>query len=139
MNLGDPIIPGVSLAGIRINEDIEGAIRRIPGRYRIRRHDCFVSIDDGLLDIGFEKGGQIHYVTCNSRSGMKYMNKLWAGMTVRDVLNSTREQAAVLGCVVVDDIQGIGLPLPNEADDFERITDFLPLDHVFERMAVFRA
>ncbi|WP_284402616.1 hypothetical protein, partial [Acidovorax sp. SUPP2825] len=64
---------------------------------------------------------------------------LWAGMTVSDVFAETKKQIAFGGCVVVDGVQGIGLPLPPSFDDFEKITDFLSLDHVFENLSVFRA
>jgi hypothetical protein len=137
MNLNEPLIPAFSLAGFKINENIEEAVSRIPSRHRVERPDRWVIIDDGFLTIAFDEKGYIYCITCDSRYGVKYKDKLWAGMSVRDVLNNSTKQAVYIDFVIVDDIQGIGLPLPPEADDFERITDFLSLDHVFKELSVF--
>lgn len=60
------------------------------------------------------------------------------GMTVVDVLDHSQRQVAYAGCVVVDGINGIGLPLPASFDDFEQINGFLELDYVLENLSVFR-
>jgi len=61
-----------------------------------------------------------------------------AGMTVREVLESSATQAAWGGAVVVDGIDGIGLPLPSGLDDFDLITDHLKLEHVGWRWVLSR-
>jgi len=75
---------------------------------------------------------------CGKSFKGNYKNKLWAGMTVKDILDNSKEQVAFGGCVVVDKTDGIGLPLPVGYDDFERITDFLSLDFVFDYLAIFK-
>lgn len=59
-------------------------------------------------------------------------------MTVADIIKNTSSQVAWSGFVQVDNINGIDLPLPIEYDDFEKITDFLNLDFVFEELWVYQ-
>ena len=61
-----------------------------------------------------------------------------AGMTVADILQNTTEQVAWGGFVMVDRIHGIGFPLPEEFDDFSKLTDFLDYDFVFNELSVYK-
>ena len=58
-------------------------------------------------------------------------------MTVLDVLNNTKEQVAWSGFVKVNKLHGIGLPLPDDLDDFSNLDDFLDLDFAFEEIAIY--
>ena len=60
-------------------------------------------------------------------------------MTVADILQNTTEQVAWGGFVMVDRIHGIGFPLPEEFDDFSKLTDFLDYDFVFNELSVYKA
>lgn len=132
------IIPGESLAGIRLGDNIEHVISKVSGYYKISTNDGVILLDDGIITVGYEDNGSVYSVMCDKRFKVKYKSKLWAGMSVKDVLEHSKEQVAFGGCVIVDRINGVGLPLPNEFDDFEKITDFLPLDFTFEYLSVFR-
>ena len=39
---------------------------------------------------------------------------------------------------MVDRIFGIGFPLPEEFDDFSKLTDFLDYDFVFKELSVYK-
>jgi hypothetical protein len=132
------IIPGKSLAGISLNDNINNVIKNISGLYTIEITDGIVFLDNGLITIGYEDNNSIYSIMCNENFEGKYNDQLWAGMSVKDVLAHSRCQVALGGCVVVDGINGIGLPLPDGYDDFENITDFLPLNFIFKHLSVFR-
>ena len=138
MKLTKEIIPGVCLAGIFLERDIDEVAGFLSSSYQIERKNGIAVINQGLITIGYGADKKIYSVTCNPEYNESYEGKLWAGMTVKDVLKTSSTQVAMGGCVVVDNIDGIGLPLPDGLDDFERITDYLDLDFKFEHMSVFR-
>jgi len=138
MQLNHDVIPGVSLAGIRLNDEVNEVIKKLSKHYNVTRNDGVVTVSDGIIIIGYDTDETIYSVMCNSKSGINYKNKLWAGMSVEDVLKHSKEQVAWGGCVVVDGINGIGLPLPKEFDDFSHITDWLSVDYIFEHLSIFR-
>ncbi len=138
MLFSSEIIPGVSLGGVLIGEAIDSVFERFSEKYEIEIFDGTAVFEGGLISIGYASSGIVHSVMCDARFPGNYKEILWAGMTVSDVIAKTRKQVAFGGCVVVDGVQGIGLPLPHCFDDFEKITDFLSLDHVFETLSVFR-
>ncbi|WP_105628553.1 hypothetical protein [Cronobacter malonaticus] len=137
--IGDKvIIPGESLDGIHLGDNIGNIIDSLKEHYLVERDDGVVFLNNDEILIGVEEDGFIYSVMCGRNFKGKYKNKLWAGMTVKDVLDNSNEQVAFDGCVVVDKIDGIGLPLPEGYDDFERITDFLSLDFVFDYLSIFK-
>jgi hypothetical protein len=138
MQLNHNIIPGVSLAGIRLDDNVNETIKRLSEHFNVSKVNGIVTINDGIIIIGYDTDESIYSVMCNSKSRINYENKLWPGMSVKDVLNHSKEQVAWGGSVVVDGINGIGLPLPKEFDDFSHITDWLPLDYIFEYLSIFR-
>ncbi|ELQ6065147.1 hypothetical protein SM092_003649 [Cronobacter sakazakii] len=132
------IIPGKSLDGIHLEDNIGNIIDSLKEHYLVERADGVVYLNNDEILIGGEEDGSIYSVMCGKNFKGNYKNKLWAGMTVKDVLDNSNEQVAFGGCVVVDKIDGIGLPLPEGYDDFERITDFLSLDFVFDYLSIFK-
>ncbi len=138
MNESIEIVPGQSLAGIKLNENINDIFAKISEYYIIEEKDGVLLLNNGAITIGHENGGVIYSVMCDKTFKGIYNNKLWAGMSLKDVLDHSSKQVALGGCVVVDGINGIGLPLPDGYDDFEIITDFLPIDFIFEYLSIFR-
>ncbi|MET3440041.1 hypothetical protein ABIC94_000787 [Variovorax paradoxus] len=137
MKLTPEIIPGKSLGGILLNTSVDQVISKFSSDYTVDFSDNIVTLDAGLITIGHDENRLIYSVMCNSKFKGSYLDKLWAGMTVRDVLKHSSTQIAWGGAVVVDGIEGIGLPLPDGFDDFDQLTDYLQLDHVFEHLSVF--
>ena len=140
MNISNIIIPGKSIGGISIGENVFDVQKRIHSHYDVKLSDGnSMSINDNMITLYYGKNGIISEISCSSKFNGVYDNKLWAGMTVEDVIRNTSSQVAWSGFVQVDNINGIGLPLPNEYDDFEKITDFLDLDFVFEELWVYQS
>ncbi len=137
MKLTQDIIPGRSLGGIALQAPVDAVIAGLQEHHLLRVAEGIVTIDDGLVTIGYGQDRTIYSVMCNARFNGRYEDKLWAGMTVGDVLKHSTTQVAWGGAVVVDGIEGIGLPLPDGFDDFERLTDHLSPDHVFEHLSIF--
>ncbi|MCO5357160.1 hypothetical protein [Acidovorax kalamii] len=139
MMVSDKIIPGKSLGGIQLNSHIDNVYKMFAPECKIEKKNNSLILNDGLIVVGYGVGDELIYsVMCGVNYPYRFDGKLWAGMTVADVLNHSQRQIAYGGCVVVDGINGVGLPLPAGLDDFEQITDFLELDHVFENLSVFR-
>jgi hypothetical protein len=138
MLLNNIVIPGVSLGGIRIGDKVDNAIDELGLSCVVQAPNNFVIINEGILYIGYDIDRLITCVGCSSICGINYKNKLWPGMSVQDVLERSKIQKAECGCVIIDNIDGIGLVLPNEFDDFDEITDFLPLNYVFETLSIFK-
>ncbi|MDR5884262.1 hypothetical protein [Caballeronia sp. LZ032] len=137
MKLNNLAIPGKSMAGISLRNDVDIVAASLAESYKIEKENGVLSISDGMLLVGYNSDNRIYAIECNQALDIVYANKLWAGMSVRDVLKHSSTQVALGGCVVVDNINGIGLPLPSDFDDFECITDYLSQDYVFERLSVF--
>ncbi|SET42269.1 hypothetical protein [Variovorax sp. OV084] len=137
MRLTNAIVPAKSLGGIALRTSIDTVIDGLRNHHVLEVFEGAVSIDDGLITIGHGENRLIYSVMCNSRFEGRYEGKLWAGMTVSEVLKNSTTQVAWGGAVVVDGIEGIGLPLPDGFDDFDQLRDHLPLDHVFEYLSVF--
>ncbi len=136
MNFEPTIEPGVALAGIAIGAAPEQVLESFSRHQPVLLPDRIVFPAAGIT-AGYDRHG-VYSVMCNTRLGIVYRGKLWAGMTVADVLATSSRQTAWGGAVVVDGILGIGLPLPAGYDDFERLDDFLPSHFVFPQLCVFR-
>lgn len=137
MDITNVIVPKTSIGGICIGENIEEIEARISGRYKIHKEVNSLIIDDGLIRAYHGADGIISSISCNRSFTGNYQNKLWAGMTVAEVLRHSKEQVAWSGFVQVDKISGIGLSLPEEHDDFESLTDYLERDFVFDELWVY--
>lgn len=137
MDLSRDIVPGYALGGIALGVPVDGVIAGLREQHGIAISEGVVSVDEGRIVIGYDANRLIHSVMCNASFEGNYRGQLWPGMTVRQMLENSRTQVAWGGAVVVDGIAGIGLPLPEGMDDFERLTDHLPLGHVFEHLSVF--
>lgn len=139
MNITNIIIPGKSIGGISIGENVFDVQKRIQSHYDVKMsNENSISINDNMITLYYGKNGIISEISCSNKFDGVYDNKLWAGMTVADIIKNTSSQVVWSGFVQVDNINGIGLPLPNEYDDFEKITDFLDLDFVFEELWVYQ-
>lgn len=137
MKLTNDIVPGKSLGGITLQNPVDAVIEGFRYHHVLEVSEGIVSVDDGLITIGHDASRSIYSVMCDSGFKGCYEGKLWAGLTVREVLKNSTTQIAWGGAVVVDGIDGIGLPLPDGFDDFDQLTDHLSLNHVFEHLSIF--
>lgn len=137
MHISTKIIPLRSLGGISLGEQTEDVISRLEEGYMITRGLNCTSINEGLISIYHDEAGIISSLSCNSSFHGSFSNKLWPGMTVLDVIRNTRTQVAWAGYVMVDNLEGIGLSLPEERDDFENILDEFDVDYIFEELWIY--
>ncbi|VWC99542.1 hypothetical protein BLA39750_02461 [Burkholderia lata] len=136
--LNNIIVPSKSLGGILLGEKVQDVIDRLSETHVAERTgQNVVSIDEVITIYHDPENGRIESLACNSNFAGRYLDKLWPGMTVGDVLKNTETQIAWCGFVQVDGVKGVGLSLPDELDDFERLTDFLSLDFVFDELWVY--
>jgi hypothetical protein len=137
MDITTSIVPRKSLGGISIGEQIDDVIARLSNTYLIYKTINCTTINDGLITAYHDDEGLISSLSCNSKFKGNFQKKIWPGMTVADVMKNTSSQVAWSGFVQVDRIGGVGLSLPNELDDFERLTDDLDDSYVFEELWVY--
>jgi hypothetical protein len=137
VEISDEIVPQKSLGGISLGEQIYDVVARLPSHYAIHHSEHITTIDDGLITAYHDVSGIISALSCNSKFKGNYLNKLWPGMTVAEVIKNSTRQVAWSGFVQVDRIEGIGLSLPEERDDFDHLTDEFDHDYVFEELWVY--
>ncbi|VWC51020.1 hypothetical protein [Burkholderia sp. LMG 13014] len=137
--LNNIIVPGRSLGGILLGEEVEKVVDRLSEMHLIEYlNENTLKVDGGVITIYHDsESGRIENLACNAEFQGRYQGKLWPGMTVGDVLKMTETQMAWCGFVQVDGIKGVGLPLPGEFDDFERLTDFLDRKFIFNELWVY--
>lgn len=138
MWLNNEIIPGKSLGGVCLDEKVDFVVERFSPHYDVKIGDGVVKFNNDLIMLGYDENRLIYSAMCGVGYSHRFSGKLWAGMTVAEVIENSRTQVAWGGCVIVDGINGIGLPLPSGLDDFEVLTDFLEFDYVFPHLSVFR-
>ena len=143
--LSDVTIPNDGVANIRLGEDVNIVFNRLDELgYEISDIcDTCLKIKQSFIDIYFNPiSYEISLISCGINFKGSYKTSkgyIKAGMTVADILQNTTEQVAWGGFVMVDRIYGIGFPLPEEFDDFSKLTDFLDYDFVFNELSVYKA
>lgn len=137
MNLTNVIVPKVSIGGIAIGESITQVQARLSDKYKTHNSPDSFTIDNGFITAYHGVDGVISAISCNTDFKGNYENMLWPGMTVADVLRLSKEQVAWAGFVQIDQVNGIGLSLPEEYDDFDSLTDHFDLDFVFSELWVY--
>ena len=143
--LSDVIIPNDGVANIRLGENVNIVFGRLDKLgYEISDIcDTCLKVKQSFIDIYFNPiSYEISLISCGINFNGSYKTSkgyIKAGMTVADILQNTTEQVAWGGFVMVDRIHGIGFPLPEEFDDFSKLTDFLDYDFVFKELSVYKA
>lgn len=139
MKLNHLIIPGYSIGGICLGTTVGSFLDQLEADDEITTENKTIAIlNQGLITIYYTPQTElITAISCNQFFPGIYDNKLWPGMNVADVIRNSSTQTAWSGFVQIDGIEGIGLSLPQENDDFERLTDCLPPDFIFEELWVY--
>ncbi|NBF02172.1 hypothetical protein GV819_07685 [Pseudomonas sp. Fl5BN2] len=138
MKINNIIIPGVSIGGVSIGEQIDNIAKTIlKSEHLLEKTPNALIIINGLITAYHDSEGIISAVSCNEKFQGKYMDKLWPGITVSEVLANSKAQMAWSGFVQVDQLRGVGLSLPEELDDFESLSDILDPDYVFNELWVY--
>lgn len=137
MDISTEIVPKYSLGGVAIGEQIEVVVSRLSKGYTVIKTLRCTVINDGMLTIYYDEAGIISAMSCNSSFHGKYLNKLWPEITASELITNSRMQVAWAGYVKVDNLDGIGLLLPDAQDDFENLLDEFDVDHVFEELWIY--
>lgn len=140
MKLNNLIIPGQSIGGVCLGTTAGSFLDRLESNDEIiMETDTAVILNQGLITIYYTlKKELITAISCNKLFTGTYAGKLWPGMNVTDVTRNSSTQIAWSGFVQVDGIQGIGLSMPEEQDDFEQLTDTFSPDFIFEELWVYK-
>ena len=134
------IKPGVSLGGIKLGESVDLYLDKLSTHYLVRddRETSWAFVGDDLISIAYDADRLITTVCANSRFQGSYAGLIWPGMTVLQVIQNTHAQTEYAGCIVINGIDGVGLPLPEEHDDFESLGQSIPDETVLEYISVFQ-
>lgn len=140
MRIDETIVPGLSLGGIKLGENVERYLAKLSENHVIfdDKSTSWALVDDGLISIAYDSDGSIQTICANSRYPGNYAGLIWPGMTVLQVIQNTHTQVSWAGRIMVNGIRGIGLAVPEGYDDFERMSDTVPDDIVLEYLCVFQ-
>lgn len=139
MKLNNLIIPGHSIGGICLGATAGSFLDRLESNDEIIiENDTIAILNKGLITIYYTPRTElITAISCNKLFPGIYDHKLWPGMNINDVIRNSSRQIAWSGFVQIDGIEGIGLSLPEEHDDFEQLTDFLSPNFIFDELWVY--
>lgn len=139
MKLNNLIVPGHSIGGICLGTTAGTFLDQLEPEDEITtENDTIAILNKGLITIYYTPQTElITAISCNQLFPGIYDNKLWPGMNVADVIRKSSRQTAWSGFVQIDGIEGIGLSMPEEQDDFEQLTDSLSPDFIFEELWVY--
>lgn len=83
---------------------------------------------DDVLTIATLLNGEIISLGCNEKYKGKYKNKLYAGITMGELISLTGTQRILNGTLIVDDDYGISFILPSPYDEIADYVKDIPLD-----------
>jgi hypothetical protein len=86
------------------------------------------SLNNGTLIFSTDSDGKIISVGCNENYKGKYKNKLYAGITMRELILLTNSQRILNGTLIVNEDYGMSFTLPSPYDEIADYIEHIPLD-----------
>ncbi len=149
LNIDADIVPGESLGGIKIGQDIDAVMRHLEDENvpfaasAFSNSDCSfrrLSIIDGVISLVADESGDILRIWCTGLYRGTYKSAMRPGMTVSEVVACSEKQAIVHGVLVLDGEFGVGFSVPDKYegkfyDDVDNVNE-LPGDMKLEELHV---
>ncbi|MCX8738846.1 hypothetical protein J3U56_05870 [Gilliamella sp. B2824] len=85
-------------------------------------------LEAGTIIISTNSEGDIIAVGCNEHYQGKYKKKLYAGITMKELILLTKSQRIPNGTLIVDEDYGISFTLPSPYDEMADYIEYIPLD-----------
>ncbi|WP_265594246.1 hypothetical protein [Haloferula sp. BvORR071] len=145
----EPIVPGVSIAGICLDEDGSAVAAQLEemglkvslGTFEnVGRDFLEWTIEDWGVSFTEEPPGGICRISCSSRYQGRYKQAFYPGMPVREIAANSAKQLFTAGWLIIDGEFGLQFDVPEvykgiAYDDFDTIEQ-LPDEMIIEYLHV---
>lgn len=131
INLDENIIPGKSIGGISLGDNVNDIIKCIEAEYCINviefenfgvKYLCY-KINDGAISFTVNDTGHIVSLWCEPPYKGSFNGKLYPGITARKLKEISSIQTIIKGYLVIDNNPLIYYGMPDDIDDFNCFSD----------------
>ncbi|PWD68134.1 hypothetical protein [Pectobacterium parmentieri] len=125
------IVPGKSIGGISLGENINEIIQRIECKYSIAKsifsnntgNYSFYRVQDGAISFTTNNHDVIVSLWCEPPYSGSFKGKLYPGITAREIREKSKRQDIIKGYLVIDQDFTIYFGMPDDIDDFNSFPD----------------
>ncbi|GLR09515.1 hypothetical protein COO59_04795 [Mixta theicola] len=144
ININADIVSNKSIGDIFLGDNIENYLIEMHSNHVVRSFDYFLPdnekrmayVVDETITIATLSNGLITSVGCNEKYKGCYMNSLYTGMRMSDLIKSTDNQRIFNGSIIINDDFGFSIDLPEPYDEIADDIDQVPLDLILKVMRV---
>lgn len=144
IDINADIISNKSIGNIFLGDNIERYLNEMYSNHTVRFFDYFLPDDekrmayvvDETITIATLSDGLITSVGCNEKYKGYYMNSLYTGMRMVDIIKLTDKQRIFNGCIIINDDFGFSIDLPEPYDEIADDIDHVPLELILKEMRV---
>ncbi|KHN55399.1 hypothetical protein [Pectobacterium fontis] len=133
------IISYISLGNIEIGRSVDFYYSEIYGNFDVSVKEYMIpfpsnekmygySLNDDILMFSTTNDGVIVSVGCNENYKGKYKDKLYPGITMKELLDLTKSQRILNGTLIIDEDYGLSFTLPSPYDEIADYIEHIPLD-----------
>ncbi|ELY2857425.1 hypothetical protein SMC92_004589 [Cronobacter dublinensis] len=143
INLVSDIIPGKSIGGISLGDNVVDIIECIGDEFTIDvfsfenfgvKYFCY-KINNGAISFTCNESGNIISLWCEPPYLGSFNKKLYPGITVGELKKISKKQSIIKGYLVIDNNKLIYYGMPDDIDDFNHFSD-LDDDVIFNELYV---
>ncbi|GIZ28590.1 hypothetical protein TUM12151_15320 [Morganella morganii] len=143
IRLDADIVPGKSIGGVSLSDNVSDVIRCINSGFTIKKHDISNSvgkfflykINGGAISFTSDEHGVIIALWCEPPYSGSYKNKLYPGITASKLNEVSKKQEIIKGYLVIDKYFHVYYGMPEDIDDFDCFSD-LNDDVIFNELYV---
>lgn len=125
------IIPGKSVGGISLGDNIDDIIRCVGQSYSVDKTNfsnhtgdySFYKIQGGAISFTTNNHGIVVALWCEPPYQGSFDNKLYPGITALEIRRKSKRQDIIKGYLVIDRDLTIYFGMPDDIDDFNFFTD----------------
>ena len=125
------IVPGKSIGGICLGDNINDIIQRIEYKYSLTKSSfsnntgnySFYRVQGGAISFTTNNHGVIVALWCEPPYLGSFKGKLYPGITAREISDKSKRQDIIKGYLVIDQDFTIYFGMPDDIDDFNSFSD----------------
>ena len=144
IDINADIISNLSIGNIELGGNINNYFNDMHSNHIVRGFEYLLSdnekriayVVDETITVATLSNGLILSIGCNEKYKGFYLNSLYTGMKMSEVIKHTGRQRIFNGCIIIDDDFGFSIELPSPYDEIADDIDHVPLDLVLKEMIV---
>lgn len=137
------IIPGKSIGGISLGDNVNDVIKSIGEKHPISKYDfqnhtgnySLYNIFNGAISFTCDSNNIIVALWCTPPYQGSFNKKLYPGITALEIRRRSKKQEIIKGYLVIDKNSPIYYGMPDEIDDFNSFSE-LDDDTIFNELYV---